>query len=172
MRAYIVRRLLLIVPTFLIVTIAVFVFIRLIPGDVVEYIARGAMKFGSAGVDPTESIRHELGLDVPVWSRYGTLQPVAQRPVQLQPPETHQRGDLPQADRRNQQWTCGACQPHRVALRRAQVVRMRYPAHQDVRVEERFQRWPGWPDSASHADGGSTGDSMSPSSRTLPRSSS
>ena len=71
MRAYIVRRLLLIVPTFLIVTIAVFVFIRLIPGDVVEYIARGAMKFGSAGVDPTESIRHELGLDVPVWTQYG-----------------------------------------------------------------------------------------------------
>ena len=36
MRAYIIRRLLLLIPTLLLVTIIVFLTVRLIPGDVVD----------------------------------------------------------------------------------------------------------------------------------------
>ena len=36
MRAYIIRRLLLIIPTLLIVTILIFFLVRLIPGDIID----------------------------------------------------------------------------------------------------------------------------------------
>jgi len=82
MRAYIIRRVLLIIPTLLVVTIVVFLMVRLIPGTVIEIIAfeRSGQLSGGQGpnVETTmtmeklaDEIRHELGLDVPVHIQYG-----------------------------------------------------------------------------------------------------
>jgi len=71
MRAYIIRRLLLILPTLLIVSIIVFLSIRLIPGDIVDMMV-SQMGFGSGGVFlDREAIEHTLGLDVPLHIQYG-----------------------------------------------------------------------------------------------------
>jgi peptide/nickel transport system permease protein len=68
MRAYIIRRLLLMIPTLLIVTIIVFFIIRLIPGDVVEIMATEYEFTLNLDVD---AIRHALGLDAPIHIQYG-----------------------------------------------------------------------------------------------------
>ena len=41
MKAYIIRRLLLLVPTLLIVSILVFLSVRFIPGDVIDVMVKG-----------------------------------------------------------------------------------------------------------------------------------
>lgn len=71
MRAYIVRRLLLIIPTLLLVTIVVFLTVRLVPGSVIEQMLaqRGGQATGVA-MD-VEAIRHSMGLDQPVHVQYG-----------------------------------------------------------------------------------------------------
>ena len=71
MRAYIIRRLLLIIPTLFILTILVFLMVRFIPGDVIDQI-EGTMH--SLGLDieiDHEAIMRMLGLDVPVYVQYG-----------------------------------------------------------------------------------------------------
>ena len=49
MRAYIIRRLLLIIPTLFILTILVFLSVRFIPGDIVDVI-EGSMESMSLGM--------------------------------------------------------------------------------------------------------------------------
>ena len=70
MRAYLIRRLLLVIPTLFLLTVLVFLSVRFIPGDVVDYIVtlRGAEAGGQ--VDE-EALRRLLGLDVPVYVQYG-----------------------------------------------------------------------------------------------------
>ncbi len=68
MRAYIIRRLLLVIPTLLLVTVIVFFSIRLIPGDVIQLMAAEQEWIAGKGA---EAIRHELGLDVPIHVQYG-----------------------------------------------------------------------------------------------------
>ncbi len=68
MRAYIIRRLLLVIPTLFLVTIIVFFSIRLVPGDVVDIMAEEQMHITGMAA---EAIRHELGLDVPAHVQYG-----------------------------------------------------------------------------------------------------
>jgi len=68
MRAYIIRRLLLVIPTLLLVTLIVFFSIRLIPGDAVDLIVEEQTYITEMTV---EAIRHELGLDVPIHTQYG-----------------------------------------------------------------------------------------------------
>ena len=68
MRAYIIRRLLLILPTLLILSIIVFFSVRFIPGDVIDSML-GSVDFG-AEVD-REAIERMLGLDVPAYVQYG-----------------------------------------------------------------------------------------------------
>jgi len=68
MRAYIIRRLLLVVPTLLLVTVIIFFTIRLIPGDVISLIASETQWITGKGA---EALRHELGLDVPAYVQYG-----------------------------------------------------------------------------------------------------
>ncbi len=68
MRAYIIRRLLLIIPTLSILTILVFLSVRFIPGDIVDVMVRRMEWLG--GVD-REALEHILGLDVPVHVQYG-----------------------------------------------------------------------------------------------------
>ena len=69
MRAYIARRLLLIIPTLLILSILVFLSVRFIPGDVIDVI-RGRTEFYTMGTLDREVMERRLGLDVPVWVQY------------------------------------------------------------------------------------------------------
>jgi len=72
MRAYIIRRLLLVIPTLFIVTIIVFLSIRLIPGDIIDAMLAEAGVEGGASVDLNrEEIEHTLGLDKPILVQYG-----------------------------------------------------------------------------------------------------
>ena len=73
MRAYIIRRLLLIIPTLFILTILVFLSVRFIPGDVIDVMmSRMEMYFNWDEFD-REVLEQKLGLDVPVHVQYGTL---------------------------------------------------------------------------------------------------
>ena len=67
MRTYIIRRLLLIIPTVFLVTIIVFMTLRFIPGDVITYMAS---QHTAAALD-REAIEHSLGLDLPIHIQYG-----------------------------------------------------------------------------------------------------
>ena len=69
MRAYIIRRLLLIIPTLFILSILVFLSVRFIPGDAIDAML-GKNEFIGAGVD-RPALEHMLGLDVPVYVQYG-----------------------------------------------------------------------------------------------------
>ena len=71
MRAYIIRRLLLVIPTLFILSILVFLSVRFIPGDVIDLIAARMRAFvGPEVVIDRESIERMLGLDVPVYVQY------------------------------------------------------------------------------------------------------
>ena len=69
MLVYFIRRLLLIIPTLLIVSIIVFLTVRLLPGDIVDSIAKSAVLAGGGPVD-REAIERVLGLDVPIYVQY------------------------------------------------------------------------------------------------------
>ena len=69
MRAYIIRRLLLIVPTLFILTILVFFSVRFIPGDAIDAML-GKLGYQAVFLD-REALEHMLGLDVPVHVAYG-----------------------------------------------------------------------------------------------------
>src|SRR5947209_18766553 len=66
MPGFILRRLALIVPTFIGVTLLAFALIHLIPGDPVENLS------GERGMDPARRTRllHEFGLDRPLMVQY------------------------------------------------------------------------------------------------------
>jgi peptide/nickel transport system permease protein len=71
MRAYILRRLLLLIPTLFLVTVAVFLTVRFIPGTVVDLmIAQMSQSSGGQNVN-VKAIQHALGLDVPIVTQYG-----------------------------------------------------------------------------------------------------
>ena len=67
MRAYILRRLLLMVPGLLILTVLVFLSVRFIPGDAIDLMT---MEYGGGAVDRA-ALERELGLDVPFYVQYG-----------------------------------------------------------------------------------------------------
>ena len=68
MRAYIVRRLLLVIPTLFILTVLVFLSVRFIPGDAIDVLVL-ELEY-QIDVD-REALEKILGLDVPVWVQYG-----------------------------------------------------------------------------------------------------
>ena len=70
MRAYIIRRLLLILPTLFILSILVFLSVRFIPGDVID-VMLGRMEYQVMGGIDREALERRLGLDMPVWVQYG-----------------------------------------------------------------------------------------------------
>ena len=70
MRAYIIRRLLLVIPTLWILTTLVFLSVRFIPGDTIDEMA-GEMEVQYGGTVDREALERMLGLDVPVWVQYG-----------------------------------------------------------------------------------------------------
>ena len=65
--SYLVRRLLLSIPTILIVTVIVFVLVRLVPGDVVDLII-GTQKFLSE--EQILKMYEDFGLDKPIFVQY------------------------------------------------------------------------------------------------------
>ncbi len=67
MKAYIIRRLLLIMPTLFILSILVFLSVRFIPGDVVDVMI-GRMEYQTMGALDREAVERRLGLDVPACS--------------------------------------------------------------------------------------------------------
>jgi len=68
MRTYIIRRVLLMIPTMFIVSFIIFFLVRLIPGDVIDAMAAGA--WGIEQMDRT-AIEEALGLDVSIPVQYG-----------------------------------------------------------------------------------------------------
>ena len=74
MRAYVIRRLLLLLPTLFILTILVFLLVRFIPGDVIDIIEGKMFYEGGAGTGDRldrEAVERMMGLDVPVYVQYG-----------------------------------------------------------------------------------------------------
>ena len=69
MRAYIIRRLLLMIPTLFIVTIVTFLSVRFIPGDAMDAMAVQLEMMGF--VPDREALAKQLGLDVPFYVQYG-----------------------------------------------------------------------------------------------------
>ena len=74
MRTYIIKRLLLLIPTLIIVTMLIFLLIRLVPGDIID-----AMVAAERTQDPMspaqirefrEAMEKRLGLDVPIYHQY------------------------------------------------------------------------------------------------------
>ena len=70
MRAYIIRRLLLVIPTLFILSILVFLSVRFIPGDTIDQMVYQSRNAFFVDVD-REALEAMLGLDVPVYVQYG-----------------------------------------------------------------------------------------------------
>ncbi len=68
MASYIIRRLLLIVPTLFVVTVVVFGIMRLVPGSIVDIMVE--QQPSSQYALSREDIQHALGLDVPIHIQY------------------------------------------------------------------------------------------------------
>ncbi|MFC1897670.1 ABC transporter permease [Chloroflexota bacterium] len=72
-RAYIIRRVLLIIPTFLMVTLIVFIMIRLVPGHVVDLMAEELVAESDGVIvfeEAQAKITAQLGFDMPVHIQY------------------------------------------------------------------------------------------------------
>ena len=70
MKAYITRRLLLILPTLFILSILVFLSVRFIPGDVIDALEARSEWMVTGGIDRAD-LERRLGLDVSVYVQYG-----------------------------------------------------------------------------------------------------
>ena len=67
MRAYIIRRLLILIPTLLLVTLLIFFLVQLVPGDIID-----AMQGATPDVKlDRAALERELGLDAPAIVQYG-----------------------------------------------------------------------------------------------------
>ena len=69
MQGYIIRRLLLLVPTLFLVTIIIFFLIRWVPGSAIDVIEATLSQGGTVNIDRA-AIEHALGLDVPAHIQY------------------------------------------------------------------------------------------------------
>ena len=69
MRAYIIRRLLLVIPSLLLLTILVFLSVRFLPGDVIDAML-GRMEYDQPGTVDRAALERMLGLDVPGYVQY------------------------------------------------------------------------------------------------------
>jgi len=67
-RTYIIKRLLLVIPTMLLVSIVVFFLMRLIPGDIIDQMVDERLAFTEV---ERGAIERAMGLDVPVVQQYG-----------------------------------------------------------------------------------------------------
>ena len=94
MRTYLIRRLILIIPTLWILTILVFLAVRFIPGDIIDaMMSMMQSSFYTADID-REALERMLGLDVPVHVQYGRWIGVLPTPEWPITGESHLRGLL------------------------------------------------------------------------------
>ena len=70
MYTYILRRVLLLIPTLLIVSVIVFLSVRLIPGDVIDVMFAQMSVSGRANLPSREALEAALGLDRPLHVQY------------------------------------------------------------------------------------------------------
>ena len=70
MRAYIIRRVLLVIPTLFILSVLVFLSVRFLPGDAIDVMLDKAGWIGAANVDRA-ALEQMLGLDLPAYVQYG-----------------------------------------------------------------------------------------------------
>jgi peptide/nickel transport system permease protein len=70
MRAYAIRRLLLVIPTVLLVSMMLFMMLRLIPGDIIDLMVSSSEVWGATRPD-LPAVREALGLDQPMLVQYG-----------------------------------------------------------------------------------------------------
>ena len=70
MRKYIIRRVLLFIPTLIGVSIAIFVILRVIPGDIASIILGGPSGEGAYSLEELEALREQLGLNRPIVVQY------------------------------------------------------------------------------------------------------
>jgi peptide/nickel transport system permease protein len=69
MRAYVIRRFLLMIPTFILVTLTIFCLLRTIPGDVIDLMV--AESGGAGGGEMTrDDLKRALGLDEAIYIQY------------------------------------------------------------------------------------------------------
>ena len=71
MRGYIIRRLLLVIPTLLILTVLVFLSVRFILGDAIDVMVDRMEGYLGGGEIDREAVERMLGLDLPVYVQYG-----------------------------------------------------------------------------------------------------
>jgi peptide/nickel transport system permease protein len=72
MQAYIMRRVLLIIPTLIIVTILVFLVVRFVPGSVLDLMVSDHATESGVSFDVLKkNLEVSLGMDVPVYTQYG-----------------------------------------------------------------------------------------------------
>jgi peptide/nickel transport system permease protein len=70
MNAYVIRRLLLIIPTFFLVTLLVFLSARFIPGDVIDLMLSQMNSSGTASEMTRKNVEEALGLNAPIHIQY------------------------------------------------------------------------------------------------------
>lgn len=72
MRSYITRRVILMIPTLILVTVLVFLMVRFVPGSILDLMVSDHA--GESGTDietVKAALKTNLGLDVPVYTQYG-----------------------------------------------------------------------------------------------------
>jgi len=72
MRDYIIRRLLLFIPTIILATLILFILLRMIPGDVIDLMLAS---YPDYNIEDTEVLKEQLldalGMDEPIYTQYG-----------------------------------------------------------------------------------------------------
>ncbi|MBI2853232.1 MAG: ABC transporter permease [Chloroflexi bacterium] len=72
MGTYIIRRLLLLIPTLFMVTLMVFLLVRFIPGSVLDLMVADMSAAAGLGQDyDIDELKHVLGMDIPIFVQYG-----------------------------------------------------------------------------------------------------
>lgn len=72
MRAYVIRRLLLCIPTLWFITVITFLLVRFVPGDVIDMMLAQMSEQSGLGAELTaDYLRQALGLDQPILTQYG-----------------------------------------------------------------------------------------------------
>ncbi|PZC50581.1 MAG: peptide/nickel transport system permease protein [Chloroflexi bacterium] len=71
MKEYILKRLLLFIPTLIGTALAIFILLRVLPGDVAEIILSGPAGQGSFAHEDVLRLREDLGLDKPIYVQFG-----------------------------------------------------------------------------------------------------
>jgi peptide/nickel transport system permease protein len=72
MHQYIIKRILLLIPTLFLVTVIVFTLIRIIPGDPALLVLAGPGGEGTFTEEQLQAMRHKLGTDQPLHIQYAT----------------------------------------------------------------------------------------------------